>query len=262
MYGKPLLLFDDVMSVAGTTRTLNAGSTDPLATYSISHLTDYRPYTFWKGNATTSANGFIVIEDANPAGLTADYVLIMGHDLADQTANVFVRGSNDNFATFTEVLAIAPTDNSPIFVTFPSETNLKWQVTISGIDSPSVLISTLIYGQKLTLPRNLQQGFDPLGSKPRGRLLKSSKGQPLGTAESWREWKQKIRFNNIDASWLRSTWQSAFDSHLKNTPSVFVWDPTDHPTELYLVHPIFNYAAPHVQGQFANLNFILEGLAP
>ena len=252
MYGKPLFLFDNMLADAGAVITASTSSSD----YPVQNLYDFRTYTWWK--SLPGPNPYVYIEAAS--GRQADF-LYMSTTGFNSGALLSLTSSNaDGSGAVNNSGVVDVSGMKEVLVLFAQSTRVKWYLDFAGItDFPSV--SSLIIGNKLELPRNLQQGFDPLGSKPRGRLSKSSKGQPLGIAEDWREWKQKIRFNNIDAAWLRSTWQPAFDSHLRNTPSVFVWDPVDHPTELHLVHPVYDYVAPHMQGQFANLSFTLEGLA-
>ena len=250
MYGKPLLLFDNMLTEGVVTSPMGTAAGD----YDLANLSDYRSYTWWLP-AVVGAYRFDIDNGANRS---ADYIYIAGEGFNNATIQLI--SYDAGLVNPTGHVNTTLNGETEFFATFTSHSQQIWLLNV--ITTAANALSHVIIGDKLELPRHLQQGFDPLGSRPRGRLAKSSGGHPLGTAESWREWKQKIAFRNIDAAWLRDTWQPAFDGHLKHTPGVFVWDPVEHADELYLIHPIFQYAAPHVQGQFANLAFTLEGLAP
>ncbi|PCJ88614.1 MAG: hypothetical protein COA54_02535 [Thiotrichaceae bacterium] len=249
MYGKPLFLFDNMLATSPVTTDNGTAAGD----YVLASLFDYRSYTWWLTNG--AGNHRVTV--TNDADRSADYMYIAGDILTGSTITLTssdLGGANAVVHINNQVLD----GQLAYFFEFASYSQRVWFLDVVTAN-PSAL-SHLIIGNKLELPRHLQQGFDPLGSKPRGRIIKSSNGHPLGTAEDWREWKQKISFRNINASWVRDTWKPAFDDHLKHTPGVFVWDPVEHANETYLIHPIFEYRAPHVQGQFTNLSFTLEGL--
>lgn len=250
MFGKPLLLFNNMLTSGNVVVSGGTAAGD----YNLAYLYDYRPYTWW----LSSTAGYYSVASENGADVSADFIYLAGENFNNATLTLtsfdagYVNPVN-------HLSAVNLGQATQFFASFTSHSQRIWRVIFNG--AASTALSQLMIGNKLELPRYLRQGFDPLGSKPKGRIVKSEKGHPLGTAESWREWKQKIDFRNIDIGWLRSTWEPAFNNHLKYTPGVFVWDPVDHADELYLVHPIFEYSAPHVQGQFCNFSFTLEGLA-
>lgn len=254
MYGKPVVLFDNIFSNQDTAPFLVTNMTDGS---DYANMFDFRSYT----SLLTKTNPGDEVQRVEllgaPMASSADFLYVkFAESVTDAT---IILSSDDGINPGTTHVYQLSANGDEFLFFFPQHVDIAWRFFHIAADPKPV--SHLILGKKLELPRHLHQGFDPLGGRPRGRVSKSAKGHPLGTAESWREWKQRISFKNIDASWLRNTWKPAFDGHLKHTPSVFVWDPVQHVDELYLIHPIFQYNSPHVQGQFAHLDFTVEGLA-
>lgn len=250
MTGLPLVLFDnrfaDAVPVASGTA---AGE------FAVANLQDWRPYTWWQ-------------PDLLPATMTvdcgvakaADFSAVYGHDLGTKGATLEIRYSSDNFVADDNLaVSISPTDDQPFVLTFPIQSARYWRRRITGTTAPSMAIAAV--GAKLELPRRLRAGFDPTGRTPAGKFNRSMKGHPLGSAVQYEEWSERLRLRNVSWAWLRSTWQPAWEFHLKNMPWLFAWDPVDHSSELYLVGSRRGYKTPVTTGEFATLELQVNGVA-
>lgn len=246
--GLPLILhdnrFEDAVPVASTTA----------AGFSVLHVRDWRPYTWWKPAALPAT----VKVDCGSVK-TADYAAIYGHDLGTRGATLEIRGSTDNFVSSSDVVAsIVPANDGPIVLTFAPASYRYWAIRITGSTAPAIAIVAI--GRALQLPRRLPIGFDPLGRKVRGDTNRSEAGHPLGRNVQFEEWTGSISAR-VTWSWLRDHWQPAWAAHLRDMPFLFAWDPSDHPTETRLVVAADDYRAPTEAGEFARLTLDVSGVA-
>lgn len=251
MTGLSLILYDNRFA-DGTPVASTAADGD----FDAKNINDFRPYTWWQPTVLPAT----ITIDCGPAK-AADYCVVYGHDLGAQGATLEVRYSTDNFAADDNLAAtITPTDDKPFLLTFTEQTKQYWRITITGTTMPSLAIVAV--GSKLELPRRLRLGFDPLGRTVHGTVNRSDKGQPLGQSVRYEEWSQPLALRNVTWTWLRDTFLVAWDAHLKITPWIFVWDPTDHADEIYHVSSAKGFKAPTKPGQYCDLSLNMKGVIP
>lgn len=251
MNGLPLILYDnrfnDATPVASSTAAGN---------FNVLNLRDWRAYTWWKPSAMPAT----VTVDCGSAK-AADYCGVYGHDLGTQGATLEVRASTDNFGASDVLVATkTPTNDKPFLLTWASVSYRYWRVKVTGATAPSLAIAAV--GAALQLPRRLTRGFDPLGRTLKGQANRSEQGHPLGKVLEFEEWAESVKLRNMTWSWLRTAWKAAWEAHLRGSPHVFAWDPTDHADELYLVSIKGQYRTPHQAGEFADLEYDVVGRAP
>ena len=251
MNGLPLILyenrFNDATPVASSTAAGN---------YNVLNLRDWRAYTWWKPNAMPAT----VTVDCG-AAKAADYAVVYGHDLGTKGATIEIRASTDNFGASDVLIATkTPADDKPFLLQWASAAYRYWRIKVTGATAPSLAIAAV--GAALQLPRRLTRGFDPLGRTLKGQANRSEAGHPLGKVIEFEEWSEKVSLRNMTWSWLRTTWQAAWEAHLRASPHVFAWDPTDHAGELYLVSIKDQYRTPHQVGEYADLDYDIVGRAP
>lgn len=251
MNGFPLILYEnrfaDATPVASSTA---AGS------YNVLNLRDWRAYTWWKPSAMPAT----VTVDCGSAK-DADYAVVYGHDLGTKGATLEIRASTDNFGASDLLIASkTPTDDKPFLLQWASASYRYWRTKLTGASAPSLAIAAV--GAALQLPRRLTRGFDPIGRVLKGQANRSEGGHPLGRVIEFEEWAERVHVRNVTWSWLRSTWQAAWDAHLRASPHVFAWDPTDHGGELYLVSIKDQFKTPHQVGEFADIEYDIIGRAP
>lgn len=237
---------DDATPVASTTAT----------GYSVLNLRDWRSYTAWQPTALPAT----VTVDCGSA-VAADYWLIYGHDLFTQGCTIEVRGSTDNFAASNVLVdTVTPASNANFVRHFASASYRYWRFRITGAATmPSIQIAAV--GVAMDIPAYLSSGFDPIGREPMGAFSRSETGQPLGRTVQWEKWSQDLTFEALTWTWLRDTWEPAWDAHLLNDPFVFQWDPSGHAAEIFLVNTEGGFKAPHGTGSYLSLSFRLTAKA-
>lgn len=192
--------------------------------------------------------------------LSADYALVWGHDMGTQGVTLEVRGSVDG-SNYTLVSTTDPEGDDPLLLEFASTQYRWWRFKIiAGVSSGNPTLGVASIGTALEIPQYPREGFDPVGSTPKGTFNKSVAGQPLGRTVSHEEWAESLTFQNLTWAWLRATWEPAWDAHLRGEPFVFAWDAAGHATELVLVTVKSGFRAPHKAGSYNDLTLDLVGL--
>ena len=251
MNGLPLVLYENRFNDAAP-----AASSTAAGSYNVLNLRDWRAYTWWKPLAMPAT----VTVDCGTAK-AADYAVVYGHDLGTKGATIEIRASTDNFGASDVLIATkTPADDKPFLLQWASVAYRYWRIKVTGATAPSLAIAAV--GAALQLPRRLTRGFDPLGRTLKGQANRSEAGHPLGKVIEFEEWSEKVSLRNMTWSWLRTTWQAAWEAHLRASPHVFAWDPTDHAGELYLVSIKDQYRTPHQVGEYADLDYDIVGRAP
>ena len=248
--GLPLILYEnrfmDATPVASSTA---AGD------YDVLNLRDFRPYTWHKFDTLP---GTITVDCGSARA--ADYLIVWGHDLGTQGATVELRGSTDNFATSDVLVASStPADDKPFVLLFASVSYRYWRIRVTGTTVP--VLAIVAAGQKLEMPMRLPREYDQLGRVPQGNLVRSTKGHPLARTVDYEDFRRELFFRRVTWSWLRATWQPAWEAHLRDTPHVWAWDPTNHADELNLVSIEGGYQAPGNGGSYCSLSYSVAGVA-
>lgn len=217
--------------------------------YNVLNLRDWRPYTAWKPTALPAT----ITVDCGSA-VAADYWLIYGHDLFTNGNTIALRASTDNFAASDVLIdSFVPSSNANFVRHFASASYRYWRFRISGGTAPTINIASV--GVAFDIPIYLTSGFDPLGREPQGALNRSETGNPLGRTVQWEKWSQALQFDTLTWTWVRASWEPAWEAHLRDDPFIFQWDVTNHPTEIYLATIEGGFRAPHTQGGYTSLSF-------
>lgn len=229
---------DDATPVASTTAT----------DYNVLNLRDFRPYTWWKPTALPAT----VTVDCGSAK-AVDYWAVYGHNLFTAGCTIELHGSTDNFsASDVTVDTFTPADNLAFARYVASVSYRYWRLRITGAAiMPSLAIAAL--GVLLDVPSYLMEGFDPTGRKVIGVSNRSMDGHPLGRTVKYEQWEESLRFQLLSWSWLRDSFVAAWDAHLRDDPFLFVWDPSGHADEIYLVMVKDNFETPHRAGSLCDL---------
>lgn len=249
MNGLPLILYDNRFADA-----IPLASSTAAGDYAAANLADWRPYTWWKPAVMPAT-----VTDNDGSIQAADYCAVFGHNLGTVGATLEVRRSSDGFvANDVLVTSITPAGDEPILLTFATQT-ATWRIKVTGAVAPALAIVSI--GSQLQLPKYLAKGFDPTQRKPVGQSNRSMQGQPLGGSLRYEQWSESIDLRNVTWSWIRATWLPAWRTHLKHTPWLFAWDPTDHADELVLVTAAAGFTTPTNGGTYAGLRVPVSGVA-
>lgn len=246
---KPAILYESRLKDAAPVASGTAAGD-----FDVANLTDWRPFTWWKPDAMP---GWVRVD----CGLAAavDYWSVWGHDLGSQGATIELRKSpGGTWAGADDILvdSFTPTDDEPFARYVTTADSQHWGLQVTGATAPSLAIAAM--GLLFEFPEYLEQGFDPLGAEPKGGLNRAVRGAPLGRSSDYELWSQDLEFRQISRSWIRDSFKTAWDAHLKSDPFVFAWDRGGHPAELYLAVARGGIATPHRGGVKADLSFRIE----
>ena len=240
---------DDATPAASTTAT----------GYNVLNLRDWRSSSWWKPTALPAT---VTVDCASAKA--ADYCFVWGHDLFTHGCVFEVRGSTDNFAASNVLVdTITPTSNDPFLLQFISVSYRYWRIRVTtGATMPSLAIAAI--GAALEVPAYFDEGFDPRGREAKGQYNRSQGGHPLGAVIEFQEWKDTLKFQLVNGgsgwTWIRDSFEPAWDAHLMHTAFGLAWDPDGHDTELMLLQSTGKFDSPHKSGMFCDLSLPVQGL--
>lgn len=225
--------------------------------YSVLNLRDWRPYTWWKPTALPAT---VTVDCATVK--SADYWAVYGHDLYTHGCTIELRGSTDNFSASNILLdTITPASNAAFVRHISSSSYRYWRIRVTGgATMPSMAIAAV--GVAMDIPAYMTSGFDPIGRTPQGTLNRSVLGHPLGRTVDWEQWSETLQFNTVTWSWVRSTFEPAWDAHLRDDPFLFQWDPTTYAAEIFLVQADAGFRTPHSPGSYCDLSMQVSAVVP
>jgi hypothetical protein len=249
-FQKPKILYENRLKDATPVASSTAAGD-----FNVLNLRDFRPYTWWKPASMPAT----VTVDAGSAK-AADYAVVWGHDLFARSATFEVRGSTDNFVASDVLVATrTPTSDKPLVLTWISTSFRYWRIRLTGAAAPSIAIAAAGVALETDYVPN---GFDPLNRRIEGDFNRTNKGHPLGRAVEFEEWSDRLEFEPVTWTWLRTSFTPAWLAHLRSSPFVFAWDAGDHPDEIYLVNTKGEFKATHRAGSMARLAIEISGIAP
>lgn len=229
-----------------------ASSTAAGADYNVLNVREWKPFTVWKPAALPAT----ITVDCGVAKI-ANYGAIFSHNLGSLGCTAEFHYSTDNFAANDVIAAsVTPPDDDDFFSAWADQNKRYWRLRITGPAAPTLAIAAI--GSALVLTRRPQRGFGPVNRAVVGQFNVTEGGHPIENVKAYTEWRQTVSLRNVDQAWVRSTLLPAWDAHLENKPFGFAWDPTDHPSELYLVKSEGTLPSPHGQGQYCDVQIALR----
>lgn len=195
-------------------------------------------------------------------------------DVGDGWYRVSVTGVVDSSSTTTDLFLLLDnnTDGSSVSYTGDgasgfyvwgaqfeeSSSASTYFATGSAHTMPSLAIAAI--GAKLEPTTWLLQGFDPIGRTVESSTNRNANGQPLGRVIDYERWQQTITLQSVSWSWLRNTFEPAWESHLRSSPFGFCWEPDSYAAEVRLVVAGDKVDTPHRSGLLADLSIELSGV--
>ncbi len=200
----------------------------------------------WRQTPTTHQLGMLLHGPASPISLHAWRANLQACVSGDRRTTPFSNAHVD----------------VPIFIPFSVVNGLSFQVWVklfSGSGVPSIGI--VAFGQALAMPRGLPIPYDPIGRQIRGQVNRSVAGHPLGKVIEFEEFSRTLNFRHVSWDFVRDTWLPAWNAHLRSEPFGLIWEPGEHPEEVYLVTAGNGFQTPHQPGEFTDLQFDVTGVA-
>jgi len=253
---KPIILYDNLFEDS----TLAATDTDSDTQYDVLNILDWKTYTYWK--AASSGTKYLTADYGS--NYTPDSLFIFGHNLSSMGATVSLEYSSDNFSADVHeaVAGFAPSNDKAIAKVFTGVAARYWRIKLSGCTG-APYIAIAVVGARLTMEKYCEGNFDPNPMKIRAEGSKSAGGNPLASVIEYYEVNIRPTFKRLTPSWVTNTFRTVWINHIALLkPFAWVWDITNHPTEIYLgkVPDDFDLRMPYDAGPRQSLEFEIEAL--
>lgn len=197
--------------------------------YAKENAYDWNTYDYWQ---PTAVPAYLTVDMS--VATTCDYFALAAHDLFSNSASIQLQYSSDNFALDINdaFAAITPTDNSPIFQSFTSQSARYWRVVLTGGISS---LGFVLFGDRLDSPVNVRDPFElvPFSRDSKVTTNVSEGGQFLGRAVVRDGANGSLEMDLLTPAWIRSNWDT-FAAHIETKPFILQWDNTNYPDETVL----------------------------
>ena len=230
-WGKVTLLWKHVLA------NLVASSVD--ADFPVSNILSRREDVWYLAASTTTP--IHISPGSGPGGgdaLVADFLFISGHNFGTIGATVTLQHSTTGAWAGEEVDAAThtPADDKTFSKLFTSISRDYWRLRITGTLSAIPQIAICYWGERAEISR-CTSSFDPNKRRTEGNINKSQGGIITGIHEKYRE-RGPITYNfgEIDADGQEYDDLDEWDLDLGRELFGLMWEPDEHPTEIYLMH--------------------------
>ena len=200
----------------------------------------------WKA---ANVNDQVITYDAGAGNTkTADYLVILGHNLRTTGCIIGLQASSDNFVTdivncFTAFVPANDGVNGVILKEFTAPAAKRyWRLQLSGSPFGAVPYMTLcVWGSKTELDY-ATASFDPYHQEVKATANVTQGGYVAGIHTQYTERKLDLKFNDADST-LYGKVKAWWDSHgLKNL--FIAWETTNNPNDVYLMRPDEKFSNP------------------
>lgn len=234
-------------------------ATSTASGYTLTDIYNMLETNMWKSAVTTDPQ-YITYDAGSGNTKTADYLAIIGHNLATIGATITLQYSTDNFAAdindaFT---GFAPTADTIILKEFTAPAAKRyWRLKISGTMSAAPYMTLCIWGSKTELDY-ASASFDPYDQDVKAAVNLSQGGFVTGIHTQYTERALSLRFDDADSTLytkVKAWWDG---SGLKN---FFVaWETANNPNDVYLMRPDTRFSNPlKLGGLYRDISMNLKG---
>jgi hypothetical protein len=197
------------------------------AGYDADNLKDWRQDLAWKGTGT--AEQWLKYDAGSP--ISAQALVIFGHDLFTQSAANLVLEGSDNDSVYTPVItAFTPSDDGLIVKYFSQISYRYWKLTIPTGYTAAPTIQCLFIGNYLELETFIHSGFDPNKYSIRTTAPISRGGKLLGMSKEMAVREFSITIGPLTDAWVRGAFATFWNAHINTDnpkPFYFAWDATN-----------------------------------
>jgi len=205
--------------ISGGTISASSTATDYSADAADTSLT----YEKWKPSslAATWENNFGGSEDY-------DYCCIAAHNLGTQGCTLEVQ-TYDTGSWTDLITATAITDDSPLFIFFPEQTDTRARIRITVGSAPEV--GVVKFGSALKMQRPFYQGFSPSRMARQTSIIGnvSEGGEFLGRTTVRSSSNVEYQWNNLTYTWVRDNLdgKAGLIQSLETEPFFLAWRPSE-----------------------------------
>ncbi|MBI5970872.1 MAG: hypothetical protein HY884_06930 [Deltaproteobacteria bacterium] len=246
-----------MMGAAGSTLTASSTASGD---YSAAYIYNMLEVNSWKA-ANTTTPMYITFDGGSAQGVyNADFLAIIGHNLATIGGTITLQYSTDNFAAdindaFT---GFAPATDAVILKEFTAPGAKRyWRLKITGTLSAAPYMAICIWGNKVELDY-ASASFDPYEQDVKAQVNLSQGGYVTGIHTQYTERSLNLRFDDADSALyakVKTWWDS---SGLKNFFAA--WETANNPNDVYLMRPDTRFSNPlKLGGAYRDISIQLKG---
>ena len=238
----------------------NLVATTSAAGFAVANLLDWKEGSWWQALNTTVP--MYIYPSTGPGGgsaLTADYLLIYGHNFGTIGATVTLQHSTTGAWAGEEVdiTTHSPTNDKGFANLFTSATKDYWRLRITGTLSAAPYMAICVWGEFIDLAY-ASSSFDPHAEVVKANIKITQAGVVSGIHIKYSERQTSLRFNDADDTLyqkIRTFWE---DHGLKNFG--LGWETTEHPDDVFLMRRDENFNNPFIKGGlYRNITLNLKG---
>lgn len=227
----PLVFWENVAASTGTLST-DIGTEVEAASLSATGTT-YDPWV-----CTTSGSGNAALKLVLSSSQSFNCVALVAHNAGTLGASVRVQYSTNSGSSWTnaETGTHNPTDDQAILFYFDDVDTDYWRIVINGPGSTDVEVGVVFWGNVMTLPQRIYQGYTP-PIRPTNVMLQSNVsegGNLLGAAVTKQSSSTSAELTHISPTFIRGTDFTGFMDHFNEGRGFFwAWRPTKYGDVFY-----------------------------
>lgn len=230
----PIATWNDWASAAGTTIGSNRSA---VADGALANAVNGGTYDFWMPDLSAATSATFTLNRA--AAFTCNFVGIVAHNLGSiGGVTVTAEYSTTGGASWVSAgVSVTPADDGNIGLYFADIEAADWRLSMSGFtagDDP--FFGAITFGQALTFPRRIWQGYVPPLQATEVDLLGSvtEGGHYVGTAVTRRGRRTTLELDLLPHDWVRDTEFQAFQRRFNDgLPFWWAWRPMAFEELLY-----------------------------
>lgn len=255
-WAKVRIYYETMLGSTGSTFTATSTASGD---YSATYLFNMLEINSWKA-ANTTTPMYLTYDAGVGNTKTADYLIILGHNLNTIAATVTLQYSTDNFAADVNdaFTGEAPSADTVYMKEFTSPAAKRyWRLKITGTLSAAPYMALCLWGNKTELDY-ASASFDPHGQEVKANVNLSYGGYVTGIHTMYAERSLSLKFEDVGAALYDKfkTWWEV--SGLKNF--FIAWDRTNSPADVFLMRPeqrFENHLA--IGGAYRSVSLSLKG---
>ena len=263
-WGKVKFLYETMLGSIGS--TLTADSTES-GDYNVDYLFNMLETNYWKSANTTDPQ-YITYDAGVGNTMSADYLIIQGHNLNTASATVTLQYSTDNFSGDINDIFTAemPSSDKTYFKLFTTQDKRYWRIKISGAPSVAPFMALCIWGDKTVLDY-ASVSFDPQAQEAKANVNITQGGYVAGIHNKYIERVLDLRFEDVVTP---DDWGSDTDNIYNK---IFTWwenhglknlfisvDHVNREDDIFLMRPDFQFNNPmQAGGAYRNVSLRFRG---
>lgn len=190
---------------------------------------------------------------------TGDTMAVAGHNLGTGQTEITFQHDSDEDDTFTDIEAVSPSDNGPVFLIHGEVTSKRWRVRLRRGVLPK--ISVFRVGAALQMQRPIYGGHTPLdlGRQTILRTNYSGTGEVLGRSKERSFLSTAFEWRFLTAAWVRANW-SELQRAVEDEPFFIAWRPDTFNEAGYCQTDAVPVPSNTGQNDFMNVSMRVRGL--